>query len=178
MNINSIDGKSLKELARRSISDAFGRTATDVTVAEKQAFADKLGAFVTIKVSGILRGCIGRLDTESPLWEKIPELARAAAFEDNRFPPLRQDELKDTDIEVTLLGEPVEFTDLNEVEIGRDGLIIERGFNRGLLLPQVAVEHGWDLNMFLAQTCIKAGLESDAWESGNVRIYRFEGIVI
>jgi len=178
MDIGSIDSNGLKGLARRSLTEAFERRETDITESEKQAFAAKLGAFVTIKVDGNLRGCIGRLDTESPLWSKIPELAQAAAFEDSRFQPLRKDEMGQTDIEITLLEEPVEIKDLSEVVIGRDGLIIERGFSRGLLLPQVAVEHGWDINTFLAHTCIKAGLEPNDWESSDVKVYRFEGVVI
>ena len=178
MDIGSINSNGLKDLARRSLSEAFERRETDITDSEKQAFGNKLGAFVTIKVAGNLRGCSGRLDTESPLWSKIPELARAAAFEDNRFQSLNKDELDHTDIEITLLGEPVEVKNLDEVLIGRDGLIIERGFNRGLLLPQVAVEHGWDLKEFLAHTCVKAGLEANDWENKDVKILRFEGVVI
>ena len=178
MDIGSIDGKGLRDMAMRSLISAFKRVDVEITETDKQAFGHKFGAFVTLKVDGQLRGCIGRLDTESPLWGKIPELTRAAAFEDNRFPPLNESELDRTDIEITIMGPPIEISDPNEVEIGRDGLIIERGFNRGLLLPQVAVEHGWTLDTFLEQTCLKAGLETDAWQQSGVKIYRFEGIVL
>ena len=178
MEIGSIDSKGLKDIAMRSLVSAFKRANVEITETEKQTFGQEFGAFVTLKVEGQLRGCIGRLDTESPLWNKIPELARSAAFEDDRFPPLNESELDRTDIEITIMGPPIKISDPNEVEIGRDGLIIERGFNRGLLLPQVAVEHGWTLETFLEQTCLKAGLETDAWHDSKVKIYRFEGIVL
>jgi AmmeMemoRadiSam system protein A len=111
------------------------------------------------------------------LWQKIPELAKAAAFEDNRFKPLDEEEMPNLSIEVTILGEPVEVKNINEIVIGRDGLIIEKGYNRGLLLPQVAVEYSWGVETFLEHTCIKAGLPPDEWKRGGAKIYKFEGIV-
>ena len=166
MDIGTINGESLKAIARRSLEDAFQGKDTSVTDSEKKEFGQKYGAFVTLKVNGNLRGCIGRLDHEWPVWRKVPELARAAAFEDNRFEPLSQPEMGKLDIEVTLLDEPVEVKDLSEVLIGRDGLIVEKGFYRGLLLPQVATEYGWDLPEFLSHTCIKAGLDANEWKEG------------
>jgi AmmeMemoRadiSam system protein A len=178
MDIGSIDSGKLKALARRSLDSAFSGKEMDVTESEKETFGQTAGAFVTLNVKGDLRGCIGRLDHEAPLWRKISELARAAAFEDNRFPPIKAEEMDELDIEITILGEPVEINSLEEVVIGRDGLIVEKGFNRGLLLPQVATEYNWDLETFLSHTCLKAGLGPDEWKTGGVKISRFEGIVI
>lgn len=177
MDVGSLNGDGLKELGFRSLAEAFGGPVFKVTEAEKSEFAQNFGAFVTLKVKGELRGCIGRLDHTAPLWQKIPELAKASAFEDNRFPPLRKDEMPDISLEVTVLGEPVEVKDVGEIVIGRDGLIIEKGFNRGLLLPQVATEHGWDVATFMEHTSLKAGLPPDEWKRGGVKIFRFEGVV-
>ncbi len=178
MDIGAINGEGLKAIARRSLEDAFHGRDTDVSDEEKLEFDRKYGVFVTLKVNENLRGCIGRLDHEWPVWRKVPELARAAAFEDNRFEPLSPNEMEKLDIEVTLLDEPVDVNDLSEVVIGRDGLIVEKGYRRGLLLPQVATEYGWNVEEFLSHTCLKAGLDANEWKRGGVRIYRFEGVIV
>jgi len=178
MDIGTINGEGLKAIARRSLEDAFDGNDAGVTDEEMIEFGQKYGVFVTLKVDGNLRGCIGRLDHEWPVWRKVPELARAAAFEDNRFEPLSLNEMNGLDIEVTLLDEPVEVNELSEVVIGRDGLIVEKGFYKGLLLPQVATEYGWGVEEFLSHTCLKAGLDADEWKRGKVRVYRFEGIIV
>jgi AmmeMemoRadiSam system protein A len=178
MELSAVNGDALRVLARRSLEDAFDGKDVAVTDEERIEFGQKYGAFVTLKVKGNLRGCIGRLDHEWPVWRKVPELARAAAFEDNRFHPLGKHEMGELDIEVTLLDEPVEVNDLSEVVIGRDGLIVEKNFNKGLLLPQVATEYGWGVEEFLSHTCHKAGLDPDEWKSGGVQVYRFEGIIV
>jgi len=177
MDVGSLNGEQLKNLARRSLGEAFGSPQLEVTEAEKKAFALTNGAFVTLKINDELRGCIGRLDHSAPLWRKIPELAKAAAFEDNRFMPLTEDEMPLLSVEITILGDPVPVKNLGEIVIGRDGLIVEKGSYRGLLLPQVAEEYNWDVETFLEHTCLKAGLLPNEWRTGGVRIYKFEGVV-
>lgn len=137
------------------------------------------GAFVTLRVGGRLRGCIGYVRTSRPLAESLRDLAVQAAFEDRRFSPLTAGEVGEIELEVSVLTPPapVDPGQLPDgVEVGRDGLIVRRGGRSGLLLPQVAVEQGWDAASFLAHTCRKAGLPSDAWcdPSAEVESFRCE----
>lgn len=134
------------------------------------------GVFVTIHCRGELRGCLGSMDPGPRIGETIARLAASVCCEDTRFPPLRPDELPDTAIEVSLLTPPTRVVDLAAIEIGRHGLIAEHGHRKGLLLPQVAREHGWDRDGFLDHTCLKAGLSRDAWRRDAV-IYLFEAEV-
>ena len=138
--------------------------------------ARRAGAFVSVHLHGDLRGCIGHLGTARPLAEVVRECAVAAATGDPRFPPLRPDELADARLEISVLGPIEPVSDVTAIEIGRHGLIVEQGFRRGLLLPQVATEQHWGRETFLAHTCLKAGLKGDAWKSG-ARISRFEAEV-
>jgi AmmeMemoRadiSam system protein A len=132
------------------------------------------GAFVTLKREGRLRGCIGTLECRLPLADEIARVAVSAACEDPRFDPLRAVELHDLDVEVSILGplEEIDPRDPAAIVIGRHGLVVEQGRRRGLLLPQVAIEWGWDREQFLAQTCTKAGLAPDRWRHG-ATVYRF-----
>jgi AmmeMemoRadiSam system protein A len=134
------------------------------------------GAFVTLHAHGELRGCIGHLQADKPLSRMIAECAISACSSDPRFPAVTTSELADLRIELSILGplEPVET--LDDVEVGRHGLVVERGWNRGLLLPQVATEWKWDRKQFVEQTCRKAGLPGDAWQHG-AKIWRFEAEV-
>ena len=134
------------------------------------------GAFVTLHKRGELRGCIGHLDAREPLGQVVPRVAVAASSSDPRFPPLTPDELADIDLEISLLGPLVPIAGPQDIVVGRDGLIVERGRSRGLLLPQVATEWGWNAEMFLAHTCQKAGLPKDVWRHG-ATIWRFEAEV-
>ena len=133
-------------------------------------------AFVSIHRTGELRGCLGRLDVSLPLGETVAHLAALVADSDPRFVPLARHELAEVDLEISVLTPEQEVTDINEIEVGRHGLIVEQGPRRGLLLPQVATEHGWDRFTFLEQTCIKAGLAPDAWRLG-ARVLCFEAQV-
>ncbi len=140
------------------------------------ALAEPRGAFVTLKRDGRLRGCIGYVEPSYPLGEAVARAAVAAAFEDPRFLPLSREELPGLEIEVSALTPPEPVSDLSRIEVGRHGLIAERGFKRGLLLPQVPLEYGWGLKEFLENTCLKAGLERDCW-MGDTRFYAFEAEV-
>jgi AmmeMemoRadiSam system protein A len=134
------------------------------------------GVFVTLHRFGQLRGCIGQLGSDRPLQAATVLAASAAAADDPRFPAVAPSELPTIALEISVLSplQPVE--DVMEIEVGRHGLIVERGNRRGLLLPQVATEWGWDRDTFLSQTCVKAGLPADAWRRG-VTIWRFEAEV-
>jgi len=134
------------------------------------------GAFVTIHHQGELRGCIGHLEANQPLPAVVRQCAVAACSADPRFPPVGPGELSGLDIEVSLLGPLEPLAVPEDIEIGRDGLVVEQGWQRGLLLPQVASERQWDREMFLAQTCHKAGLPRDAWKRG-AKVWRFEAEV-
>ena len=139
---------------------------------------DASGVFVTIKMRGELRGCLGTLQMRGPLAEEVARCARESATEDPRFPPMSSGELPESTIELSVLG-PLEEIDPQAegtIILGRHGLVAEQGGRRGLLLPQVAVEWGWTAEQFLRQTCHKAGLPLDAWQH-DARILRFDAEV-
>ncbi len=167
---------ALLDLARQSVAATVTRSKPPVS---SFALPDASGVFVTIKRRGELRGCLGTLQCQRGLAGEVVRCAADAATEDPRFPPVSVEELPEVAVEVSVLGplEPIDARDPNAIEIGRHGLVAERGFRRGLLLPQVATEWGWTVEQFLRQTCLKAGLEPDAWQR-DARISRFEAEVI
>jgi AmmeMemoRadiSam system protein A len=128
---------------------------------------------VTLKKRGHLRGCIGYIKAVKPLWETVQEMAVAAAFHDPRFPSLMPDEVQDLTFEVSVLSPLKRIKDINEIEVGKHGLYIVRGYNSGLLLPQVAAEYKWNRESFLNETCYKAGLPAQAWMDEETEIYTF-----
>ena len=134
------------------------------------------GAFVTLHKAGDLRGCIGHIEPTEPLGRVVPRCAVAACSSDPRFPPVTAAELDAIAIEISLLGPLQPIAGPQDIVAGRDGLVVERGRQRGLLLPQVATEWGWDADAFLAHTCQKAGLPPDAWQQG-ATVWRFEAEV-
>ncbi|PYR31083.1 MAG: hypothetical protein DMF92_06620 [Acidobacteria bacterium] len=134
------------------------------------------GAFVTIRKAGDLRGCIGHIEPGDRLVDVVARCAVAACSADPRFPAIAPSELPQVDIELSLLGPLEAIAGADDVEIGRHGLVVEMGRQRGLLLPQVATEWDWDRQTFLAQTCQKAGLPGDAWKRG-AKLWRFEAEV-
>ena len=133
-------------------------------------------AFVTLRLSQQLRGCIGTIEPKEPLVRTVGKMARAAARDDFRFEPVHLAETPDLNIEISVLTPPRRVTDIDEIQIGVHGLIIKQGPQRGLLLPQVATEWGWGREQFLDQTCVKAGLPEGAWRRG-AEIYAFEAEV-
>jgi hypothetical protein len=138
---------------------------------------EKRGAFVTLKIDGQLRGCIGLIRAAKPLCEAVREMALAAAFDDPRFAPLTRVEFASIEIEISVLTPLATVHNIKEIEVGRDGLIIRLDFHSGLLLPQVATEQGWDRVTFLEQTCLKAGLPKNSYKKKNAEIYRFSADV-
>jgi AmmeMemoRadiSam system protein A len=177
--LGTSDRAALLRLARRAVEAAVrGEAGPDVAgEAPGGVLAAPGAAFVTLHLHGQLRGCIGTVTPRGePLAQNVVAMARAAALEDPRFPPLRLEELAAIELESSVLGPLVPVEDPGEVVVGRDGLLVEEGFRRGLLLPQVPVEWGWSRETFLAQTCVKAGLPADAWRR-HARLFRFEAEV-
>ena len=166
----------LLAIARNAIARSLGQSAS--ASPDPPAARDlRAGAFVTLHADGELRGCIGHIGSDRPLSDVVAWCAVSAASRDPRFPPVTAGELPQLDIELSVLG-PLEIVNrLEEIEIGRHGPLLESGRRRGLLLPQVATEWGWDAATFLAQTCRKAGLPPDAWPQGGATLYLFDAEV-
>jgi hypothetical protein len=160
--------QQLLAIARKSILDYVKNgNVTEISVDnDNDNPAEKQGCFVTIKLHENLRGCIGCFTSETPLCQTVQEFAIAAASRDPRFYPLHSNELNDITIEISVLSSLVKIESFDEIQVGTHGMYIEKNMYRGVLLPQVATEYGWDKTTFLAQTCLKAGLEPDAWKSG------------
>ncbi|KYK26798.1 hypothetical protein AYK20_08660 [Thermoplasmatales archaeon SG8-52-1] len=179
--LNLDDGKKAVLFARKAV-EQFVKDNKIKYLDLGKSFLEKQGAFVTLHTfpEHNLRGCIGIPLPVMPLRDAIAEGAKSAS-RDPRFPPLEENELDDIIIEVTILSKPEiikidkpeEY--LSNIEIGRDGLIVEQGFFKGLLLPQVPIEQGWGKEEFLSHTCIKAGLMPDAWKNENIIISKFTG---
>jgi len=177
--LSSQQRTQLLRIARQSIEAVFeGRRAELDLDTLDDALKRPSGAFVTLNErTGELRGCIGSIEPVAPLARAVAASAVNAAFRDPRFPPVRKEELPDLHIEISVMSPIVPVSDVSEIEVGRDGLIISRGNRAGLLLPQVATEYAWDRETFLCQTCVKAGLPSEAWRSPDCRIEKFSAEV-
>jgi AmmeMemoRadiSam system protein A len=169
------DQQRLLHLARRAIE---ARVRRELAPAPERGgpLDTPLGAFVTIHCHGDLRGCLGRLDPDEPLGETVARLAASVTDSDPRFSPLLGSELAAIEVEISVLTPERDVASIVEVEVGRHGLIVEQGGRRGLLLPQVATEYGWDAETFASHTCLKAGLPADAWRRG-ARLLVFEAQV-
>ncbi|MFA4874749.1 MAG: AmmeMemoRadiSam system protein B [bacterium] len=175
-------GGSLGDAQKKELL-SLARTTLEAHVQGKQlpplptdaALKKQGAAFVTLKKKGHLRGCIGQIIARGPLDSTVQEMTVSAASHDPRFPPVRPDELKDIDIEISVLTAPEPLADPLAVRVGTDGLIIEKGFNRGVLLPQVPTEQGWNKEQFLQGLAEKAGLPPDGWKGA--RLMRFQAIV-
>ena len=159
-------------LARAAIVASLTNRPLSQIAAEPASFALRRGLFVTLHVDGKLRGCIGVIEPRETLRESIIHCAQSAAFHDPRFPSLRSEELSGLAIEISVLSElsPIAPT---AIEIGKHGLLIATENHRGLLLPQVATEHGLTREEFLAETCHKAGLPRNAWRDPRTEVYGF-----
>jgi hypothetical protein len=167
------DKKILLNIVRTTIAGKLAETAAPIISDLPEILKEESGAFVTLKKHGRLRGCIGYIEAKKPLYITIKEMAVAAAFNDPRFPPLKKDELKDITAEISVLSPLKKIMDIQEIEVGHHGLYIIKGFQGGLLLPQVAAEYNWDRMTFLKETCHKAGLPAYAWRDEDVKIYIF-----
>jgi uncharacterized protein len=170
--LSEADRKSILELARQAVEQAVRERQLVTEIPKAQVFDERCGVFVTLTVGGKLRGCIGVIEAKAPLGESIVRCATESALEDPRFSPMETEDLSGLQIEVSLLS-PMERIQPEQVEIGKHGLLVEHGYRRGLLLPQVAVEHHLDREQFLRESCYKAGLPADAWKAPETRIYGF-----
>jgi AmmeMemoRadiSam system protein A len=172
--LNEEQRRQLLRLARTSIESTLDGRTPDILAEEfDEDLRRPAGAFVTLRKNGDLRGCIGSIRAMEPLYRAVASSAISAAVRDPRFFPVRKDEIGHLELEISVMGPIEQVRDVNEIEIGRDGLIISRGRFAGLLLPQVASEYGWDRETFLNQTCLKAGLQPDAWRIADTRIEKF-----
>jgi AmmeMemoRadiSam system protein A len=166
---------ALLRRARAAIGAAIGMDV-ELAPATSAPPTQCAGAFVTLRVQGDLRGCIGYPEPHLPLVDVIERCAVSAALSDPRFPSLNTSEWPLVRLEISVLGPIEPIADVAEIEIGRHGLIAELGRRRGLLLPQVAVEWNWDRETFAGHTCAKAGLPRDAWQHG-AKLFKFEAEV-
>jgi len=154
----------LLRLAHRAIDSARDGSDLDLHPPTPH-LAQMRGAFTTLHLHGKLRGCIGYVIPSHPLYRTVAETARAAAFDDPRFGPVTPEEAPELKVEISVLS-PLQPVLPEDVQVGFHGLVVTQGARRGLLLPQVPVEWGWDTETFLSQTCVKAGLPADAWRQG------------
>lgn len=165
---------ALLRVARTTIEHVIGGQgvgAEDATGDESPTI--NAGAFVSLHKKGQLRGCIGTFETTRPVVEQVVEMAEAAATRDPRFSPVAQAEIADLDIEISVLTPPRDIDGIDEIIVGKHGLVISQGYRRGVLLPQVATEYGWDRETFLRHTCHKAGLPDNAWTDPKTTIQVF-----
>lgn len=169
--LSEADQQTLLRMAREAIERCLHGAEVPTVPEPSEALRQPCGAFVTLRKGSRLRGCIGYVEAIKPLYVTVHECAVGAALHDLRFPPVSKTEMPGLNLEISVLSPLVEIAP-EEIEIGRHGLLISRGAQRGLLLPQVAVEWKWEREKFLNETCRKAGLPSDAWRHG-ARIQAF-----
>ena len=173
--LNEQQQQKLLKLARETLERYLGKREIPKFEIEDPQLNQKLGAFVTLRKNGSLRGCIGQIQPSTdPLWKVVQKMAIESALNDPRFPPVRREELKDIKIEISVLSKPKKIDDPYKIQLGKHGVIIKKGLRSGVFLPQVATETGWDLETFMGQLCSqKAGLSWDCWKKKGVEIYIF-----
>jgi uncharacterized protein (TIGR00296 family) len=180
---SDVDGEELVKKARKAVTE-FLKNNSKISDAEfNSKFDFSSGVFVTLNKQDSLRGCIGYPLPIKKLSDGLIDAAISAATQDTRFSPVSIDELDKITFEVTVLTPPVEIKVeqpseyLKQIQVGKDGLIVENSYSSGLLLPQVPTEYGWDVEEFLEYTCQKAGLEKDAWKDKDTKISKFQGVI-
>ncbi len=194
--LNEEQKKKLLKIARETLETYIKEGRRLNFKEDDPALLEHCGAFVTLRNfipnrarsgSGTkskpqdeesLRGCIGHIVSNEPLYKTVRDMAIASSTEDPRFPPVTANELKDIKIEISVLSQPKKIKDIKEFELGKHGVIVQKGFNQGVFLPQVATETGWKKEEFLSCLCShKAGLPPDAWKDKDINIYTFEAEV-
>jgi AmmeMemoRadiSam system protein A len=173
VGLNEEEKEYLLQLARETIISIIKENKFPETNPTSERLKRSFGVFVTLHKKGTLRGCIGYIEGFAPLYKSVMENAKSAAFNDPRFPPVEAEEIDDLDIEISVLSPLTRIKNLKDIQVGTHGILLKRHINRGLLLPQVAVEWDWERKTFLQQTCNKAGLPSDAWKDPETEIYIF-----
>ena len=177
-SLNEEEKQRLLTIARKSVE----RVVLDSKLYEPATTGDEAldqerGAFVTIKEAGELRGCVGYTSGVKPLYRTISEAAALAALRDPRFRPVTREELPQLEYEISVLSPLVHVRDVNQIEVGRHGLLIRNRDHEGLLLPQVPVEQHWNRTKFLQQTCVKGGMDPECWKAEETDIFRFTALV-
>ena len=175
--LSSDERRELLDLARETVKAAAAGDPLPEPEPSEGLKGDG-AAFVSLFKGGDLRGCIGHIHAHGPLWKSVREMARAAALEDNRFSPVRPEEVDALKLDISVLTPMRRISGMEEIKVGRDGLYIRKGGYTGLLLPQVATKYGWDAKRFFEQTCIKAQLPAIAWQDDEAEIYAFEAEII
>ena len=171
-SLASREKQFLLRIARESLRAAAAGRELPESAAPEPALSGGAGAFVTLRKRGRLRGCIGQIGTDRPLADAVASSAKSAALEDPRFDAVTPEEVPEIEIEISVLS-AFEDIDPDRIEAGRHGLLVSRGWQRGLLLPQVAAEMRWSARKLLEETCVKAGLERDAWREPETKIQGF-----
>lgn len=172
------DKETLINIARTTIEQRVKGEAVPEFDVDSPILKENRGAFVTIHKHGGLRGCIGYIQAIKPLYITIQEMAEAAALSDHRFPPVSKEELDDLDLEISVLTPLRKISDVNEIETGKHGIVLKKGYNQGVFLPQVATEQGWDRITFLNEICFKAGLrDKNCWREKDAEIFIFSAEV-
>ncbi len=169
--------KKLLALARSTVEQGARGKKKPKAQEDDEILTMPAGAFVSLHKKGRLRGCIGRFEADSPLCETVVDMAWAASKNDPRFNEVGADELSDIEIEISVLSPLEKISDVKDIEVGRHGIYIIRGGRRGTLLPQVAIEQGWNREAFLRHTCMKAGLPPDAYKDEGTEIYIYDALV-
>jgi AmmeMemoRadiSam system protein A len=165
--------RQLLAIARESIACALGNRPVPPPGIVTGRLAEPGGAFVTIRLGAELKGCIGYIESPLPLANVVAEVAVKSALQDPRFSPLSAEEFGRASLEVSVLSPLQPVKDISDIRIGVHGLLVEREGRRGLLLPQVAGEYGWDVPQFLGNTCRKAGLQEKAWKDPGTKLFMF-----
>ena len=168
--------RGLLKIARKTIIDHITNGKVPAVAPTSPGLNLHSGCFVTIKQKGELRGCIGNFVSDQPLYQLVQEMAVSAATRDPRFYPMKVDDLTDFTLDISVLSPLEKAASVEEIKVGKHGIYIVKGSYRGVLLPQVATEYGWNRDQFLQHTCIKAGLPQDAWQ-GECDIYIFSAQV-
>jgi hypothetical protein len=158
--------RQLLKIAREAITARINGKLLPAVTTEKPGLTTPAGCFVTIKENDSLRGCIGTFVPDRPLWQQVQEMAVSAATRDPRFYPMKPADLENFQLEISVLSPLEKIDSVEQIIVGTHGIYIEKNFSRGVLLPQVAVEQGWNRDTFLAQTCVKAGLSPKDWQEG------------
>jgi AmmeMemoRadiSam system protein A len=171
-SLSEADRRAALELARKAVVEAVSHRKLPDAIPREGAFAERRGVFVTLHLRGRLQGCIGVVEPNEPLGEAIVRCAASAAIEDPRFAPMKADQLGDLSVEISLLSQLAPILP-ESIEVGRHGLLVLLHAQRGLLLPQVAIEHQFTREQFLEETCRKAGLRREAWRDPEIRIFGF-----
>ena len=171
--------KRLLQIARQTLTEFVRGRARAVSQPEDPYLqADVYGAFVSLYKGEELRGCVGNCTPRRPLYETVIDVTEAAASRDSRVAPIVEFELDEIRLDITVISPLEKIAQPLDLEVGKHGLFIARAGKRGVLLPQVAREHGWDRETFLAQTCVKAGLPKDAWLSADTEVSTFTALII